>query len=222
LNKPKHASVHDRGQFQVDRIAFFSDAIIAIASTLLILEFKIPPLGRNHSWSEIRIQYSGRLIIPILGLILSFYSISRLWIKHHTLFEKLTRYNKRLLITNQVFLFLIMILPVTTSFMLEDDNPFFLRLFVYLTNLGLCNIVYYILLVNALRPGEGLSEITSAQYKLIKSRESSLFHGLSFLTAGILSIYTIRYFYFAFIPSGLFRFYGYFVTLKNYLVSRLK
>jgi uncharacterized membrane protein len=222
LNKSTHSSGHDGKQFQVERIAFFSDAIIAIASTLLILEFKIPPLGRDHSWAEIQELYAGRLIIPILGLLLSFYSISRLWIKHHELFEKLIRYNRRLLIINQIFLFLIMVLPVTTSFMLEDDNPLFLRLCVYLSNLGLCNIAYYLLLVTALRPATGLSGIPASEYHLIKRKDRSLFHGVTFLLAAFLAIYTTRYFYFAFIPSGLYRFYRYFDMLKNYLSPRKK
>jgi uncharacterized membrane protein len=39
---------HSRTQFQIDRIAFFSDAVIAIALTLMILEIKIPELKRHH------------------------------------------------------------------------------------------------------------------------------------------------------------------------------
>ncbi len=49
LNRSIHSPVHDKKHFQVERIAFFSDAIIAIASALLILEFKIPSLGRDHA-----------------------------------------------------------------------------------------------------------------------------------------------------------------------------
>ncbi len=222
MNKSSSIASHDRKQFQVDRIAFFSDAIIAIASTLLILEFKIPALGRDHTWAVIRQQYASKLTIPILGLILSFYSISRLWMKHHALFEKLTTCNKRLLIINQVFLFLIMVLPVTTSFMLEGDNPLFLRLVVYLSNLGLCNIAYYVLLVTTLHPGSGLTQVTSNEFHQIKRNDRSLFHGLTFITAAVLSCITINYFYIAFIPSGLYRFFRYFVSLKNILFSRKK
>jgi uncharacterized membrane protein len=222
LSKPTSLQAHDRKQFQVDRIAFYSDAIMAIASTLLILEFKIPPLGRDHNWAEIRELYAGKLYIPILGLIISFYSISRLWFKHHALFEKLINYNKRLLILNQVFLFLIMILPVSTSFMLTDDNPYFIRLCFYLGNLGLCSVAYYFLLVTALRPANKLSEITATEYRAIKRKDHSLFHGLSFLAAAILATYTTEYFYLAFIPSAIFRFYRHFSLLKNYLRTRKK
>jgi uncharacterized membrane protein len=222
LNKSIDAPGHEKKHFQVERIAFFSDAITAIASTLLILEFKIPPLGRDHSWGEIRHLYAGRLVIPVLGLVLSFYSISRLWFKHHALFEKLTAYNMRLLVINQVFLFMIMLIPVTTSFMLEDDNPLFIRLFIYLSNLGLCNIAFFFLMVTALRPVNGLSGIHAAEYHEIRKKDRSLLHGLTFIAAAVLSLYKLQYFWVVFIPSGIYRFYLHFVWLKNQFKAKQK
>jgi uncharacterized membrane protein len=222
LNRSIHSPVHDKKHFQVERIAFFSDAIIAIASTLLILEFKIPPLGRDHSWAEIRHLYAGRLTIPIIGLILSFYSISRLWFKHHALFEKLTAYNTRLLIINQFFLFMIMLIPVTTSFMLEDDNPLFIRLFIYLSNLGLCNIAYFFLMLTAFRPLNQLSGIPATEYHEIRKKDRSLLHGISFVAAATLSLYSIKYFWVVFIPSGTYRFYRHFVWIKNQFTAKRK
>ncbi|HEV3222065.1 MAG TPA: TMEM175 family protein [Puia sp.] len=221
MSKSIHAPAHDRKQFQIDRIAFYSDAIIAIASTLLILEFKIPPLGRDHSWSDIQKIYGGKLLIPILGLIISFYTISLLWMKHHTLFEKVTGYNRRLLIINQAFLFMIMIIPVSTSFML-DDNPLSMRIVFYFSNLGLCNLMYFLLLVTALRPANGLSGISVTEYHAIRKKDRSLYRGLSFLLAAILAIFTIKYFYLAFIPSILLRSARHLVLLKNFFFSRKK
>ena len=222
MNKSILDPGHDKKHFQVERIAFFSDAITAIASTLLILEFKIPPLGRDHSWAQIRHLYAGRLIIPIIGLILSFYSISRLWFKHHALLEKLTAYNTRLLIINQFFLFMIMLIPVTTSFMLENDNPLFIRLFIYLSNLGLCNIAYFFLMVTALHPVNRLSGIQTVEYHEIRKKDRSLLHGVTFVAAAILSLYTIKYFWVVFIPSGIYRFYVHFVWLKNQFTAKRK
>jgi uncharacterized membrane protein len=221
LSKLTHAPAHDRKQFQVDRIAFYSDAIMAIASTLLILEFKIPPLGRNHSLSEIQKIYGGKLLIPILGLIISFYSISLLWMKHHALFEKIISYNRRLLIINQVFLFTIMIIPVSTSFML-NDNPISLRLVFYFSNLGLCNLIYFLLLQTALRPANGLSMITVTEYHEIRKKDRSLYRGISFLAAAILAIFTIQYFYIAFIPSSVLRSVRHLGLLKKLFFSRKK
>ena len=195
---------HNRKPFQVERIAFYSDAIIAIASTLLILEFKIPPLGKDLSWAQIKMEYSGKLLVPILGLIISFYSISRLWMKHHALFEHIIDYNKRLLVLNQFFLFFIMILPVSTSFVLEYNNPWFLRFGFYFSNLGLCNLSYYMLHKTSIHAKNNLSSLPPEDIDIIKSNDRSLLTGLAFLSAGILALFTVKYFYYHFILSALY------------------
>lgn len=136
-----------RTQFQVDRIAFFSDAIIAIAITLLVIEIKIPSVGKNTSWHEIQTVYSNKLLFPVLALLFSFFVIGRLWMRHHELFEHVINYNNTLIRFNLFFLFSIVLLPVSTMFMMDADNPEMIRIFVYLCNLGLCQLFFFLLLV---------------------------------------------------------------------------
>ena len=56
---------HNRTQFQIDRIAFFSDAVIAIALTLMILEIKIPEMGKDISLQMILKTYGWGMILHI-------------------------------------------------------------------------------------------------------------------------------------------------------------
>ena len=213
-------SGHDRKQFQVDRIAFYSDAIIAIASTLLILEFKIPSLGRKSTWAEIMDQHSKQLLVPILGLLLSFYSISRLWIKHHALFESLINYNKRLIILNQIFLFLIMILPVSTSFMLEANNPVFLRYSFYFANLGLCNISFYLLNRTVLHRDHALHAPGVPEFQILGKKDRSLTIGLLFLSSAVLVLYTTNYFWIPFVPVFAIRLFKNLIQAGKYIYSK--
>ncbi|HVB03351.1 MAG TPA: TMEM175 family protein [Chitinophagaceae bacterium] len=209
---------HDRRQFQVDRITFYSDAVMAIASTMLILEFKIPPLGKDSTWMQIRTEYSGKLFIPVMGLLVSFFSISRLWIKHHELFEHVVNYHRALLVLNQCFLFLIMLLPLSTSFMLEDNNPKFLRFFTYFVNLGLCNLSYYFLLRMVMHRKSSLSTLTPDDHQAVKSKRFAMFLAVSFLGGGFISLISVKYFYLPFIPLGVYRIY----RDISYLMRRLK
>ncbi|MGI8951308.1 MAG: TMEM175 family protein [Chitinophagaceae bacterium] len=71
-------SSHSRTQFQIDRIAFFSDAVIAIAITLLVLEIKIPEFNDNISWAQIKQQYGHKLLIQLIALFVCLITIGNL------------------------------------------------------------------------------------------------------------------------------------------------
>ena len=116
----------ERLQFQVDRLAFFSDAVIAIAITLLILEVKITPLGVNTTWRDLPRHFSHQTGMSLLGMLICFLSIGNLWLLHHELFRHVNNYNKRLVKVNLYFLLSIMVLPLSISFGLDADNPHFL------------------------------------------------------------------------------------------------
>ncbi len=61
--KTHREAEHNRTQFQIDRIAFFSDAVIAIALTLMILEIKIPALDRDMTIRIILNRYGWNIVL---------------------------------------------------------------------------------------------------------------------------------------------------------------
>jgi uncharacterized membrane protein len=186
-------SPHGRKQFQVDRIAFFSDAIMAIAMTLLILAFKIPPLGKNTTWLEVKDQFPAKFKLPVIGLLLCFFVIGSLWTKHHELFEHVANYNKRLISTNLRYLFCIMVLPITTSFMLERDNPWFLRYFFFFMNISLCNFFYYLLRRSVFSPKNNFTHLAAP---VALPRDYVLLNVFVFGSSAILSLVSKSYFSF--------------------------
>ena len=116
---PDSPDKHPKQDFQVERIAFFSDAVFAIALTLLIIEFSPPHAGKETTneqlWHEVRMMK-----YQFAALLLSFVLIISYWIRHHTLFKYVHNYNKQIIIANMSVLFPIIFFPFTTAFLYES------------------------------------------------------------------------------------------------------
>ncbi len=93
----------------LDRILLFSDAVMAIAITLLVLDLKVPegPAGLGRALAALWPSY--------LGYLLSFFIIGNYWMSHHRLFRSIVRYDDRLVLLNLVFLFFAALIPFSTK-----------------------------------------------------------------------------------------------------------
>jgi uncharacterized membrane protein len=97
---------HEAHQFE--RLVFFSDAVFAIAITLLVLDLK-PPMGAFNA------QALEAMIPSFEGFGISFFVIAVYWLAHHEIFGALRREDGALRIMNLVFLASIAFLPFPTS-----------------------------------------------------------------------------------------------------------
>ena len=104
-----------RKEFQLDRLILFSDAVIAIAITLLVLEIKIPEAHGITSDKEL-LKELWHLFPKFFGFIFSFAIIGLYWMVHHRMFGFVTSYNSTLLRLNLLFLFFVALLPFSTGF----------------------------------------------------------------------------------------------------------
>jgi uncharacterized membrane protein len=104
--------------FQVERLAFFSDAVFAIAITLLVLEIKVPEL---HPAGDERMLWQALLdLLPkVIGFVLSFLVIGTYWITHHRLFRWVRGYDGRLVWKNLRLLLCVSFIPFPTAFFSE-------------------------------------------------------------------------------------------------------
>jgi uncharacterized membrane protein len=101
-------------EFQLERMILFSDAVFAIAITILILEIKVPELHENVSDDSI-LEELGKLVPKFIGFLISFFLIGQYWSVHHRIFGFVTRYDRKLLWKNLYFLLTIVIMPFTTG-----------------------------------------------------------------------------------------------------------
>lgn len=106
MNTPEH-----KKEFQVERLVFFSDAVFAIAITLLIIEIKVPSL-HGLPVSDDSFLHAFSLLLPnLVGFALSFFIIGLYWSLHHRMFGYVTDYNGKLIWLNLLFLFSIVLMP---------------------------------------------------------------------------------------------------------------
>ncbi len=112
---PTDPSPHPHKLFGFERFVFFSDAVFAIAITLLVLDLRVPA-GAPLAF--------GPLVPRFIGFALSFFVIGRYWFAHHQLFETPQAYDNAVMSTNLAFLAGIVFLPFPTSVVvMERPNP---------------------------------------------------------------------------------------------------
>jgi TMEM175 potassium channel family protein len=103
----------------LERFIFFSDAVIAIAMTLLALDLKLPAGSTDE---ELWRSFYDKLGDNYFAFALSFLVITVFWSSHHRLFREVVRFDAALVPLNMVFLFLIVVLPFSTRLIAEHGD----------------------------------------------------------------------------------------------------
>jgi uncharacterized membrane protein len=100
-----------------ERLVFFSDAVVAIAITLLALDLPLPAGSDQHAFlaslSANRPEY--------LSFLISFVVIGLHWVHHHELFRFVARLDNQITVLNLSWLLLIIITPFMTKVLGEDE-----------------------------------------------------------------------------------------------------
>ena len=98
----------------MERIVFFSDAVFAIAVTLLALEIRLPESEALLDELTLLSQLT-HIWNVYLGYFLSFMVIGVFWMAHHRKFRLIKRFDSRLMLLNLLFLMIIAFIPFPTS-----------------------------------------------------------------------------------------------------------
>jgi uncharacterized membrane protein len=101
---------HGKRGVELERLMLFSDAVFAIAITLLVLEIKVPEREAVHSSSQL-LAALGTLIPKFFTFFLSFVVVGYYWVMHHVMFRHIRRWTDGLLVINLALLLCVAFLP---------------------------------------------------------------------------------------------------------------
>lgn len=149
------------------RLEAFSDGVLAIIITIMILEIKVP---EGHEFADLK-----PLIPKFLSYVLSFIYVGIYWNNHHYLIHGMTKVNGKILWANLHLLFWLSLIPVATGWM-GEHNFAKASMTLYGVVLLLSSIAYFIL-QRIIIVSEGKnSTIAKAIGKDVKGNASSILY----------------------------------------------
>lgn len=138
------------GFIEYDRVIFFSDAVFAIAITLLAVNLHVPRTGNVGSAHDLH-----EAIPSIFGFAISFLVIAFFWIGHHGVFRFVVALDRRLIALNLAFLGLIAFLPYPTDLLSASKAS--AAVIFYATCCALAGLTQVAIWLYATRPSSGLA-----------------------------------------------------------------
>ena len=121
--RPTRYSGDDSRPFLLERIVFFSDAVFAIAITLLALDLRLPQSASALTGGALDAAIAG-LGPRVVAYGFSFAVIGLYWLAHWRRYSAIRAANERLAIINLILLGFIAVIPFPTSLLAEHgDRP---------------------------------------------------------------------------------------------------
>lgn len=181
-------------EMTTSRLEAFSDGVIAIIVTIMVLELRAPSQPTWHALMK---------IAPIfLSYGLSFLVVAIMWVNHHHLIHAVHEVTARLLWSNLNLLFWMSLVPFVTDFVGKNyHEPMAVAL--YGLDLSLCGCSFYLLRTELVRQDSRDGNLRD--YHESVQRKNAFSAGLYFLSVPLayVSIYA-SFFIFALIPAMYF------------------
>ncbi len=103
------------------RIEGFSDAVFAIAITLLVLDLHVPEENTISNGNDLLVFMKNQWP-AFLAFFLSFFSIFIMWVNHHKIFKQIYRRNSAVMFANGLILFLVSAVSYPTALLARYFN----------------------------------------------------------------------------------------------------
>jgi uncharacterized membrane protein len=149
------------------RLEAFSDGVIAIIITIMVLEIKVP--------HEASFEALFKLLPVLLSYIISFLYVGIYWNNHHHLFQSVKKIDGRVLWSNLFLLFWLSLIPFASGWMGENHFEGITVTLYGIVLLG-CAFAYYVLTGSLLKNHDTDSVIYKAVGNKIKERVSLILY----------------------------------------------
>ena len=146
-----------------NRLEAFSDGVIAIIITIMVLEIKV-----SH---EATLESLMKLGPVFLSYIISFIYVGIYWNNHHHLFQSINKIDGKVLWANLFLLFWLSLIPFTSGWM-GENNFEDITVTLYGFVLFMSAVGYYILTVSLLKNHSTESNLHKAVGSKLKERIS--------------------------------------------------
>jgi uncharacterized membrane protein len=154
------------GHLEYDRILFFSDAVFAIAITLLIVDLPSHLLEAADSHTQVQSGQILRQSEPgIIGFGISFAVIGLFWVGHHGLFRYIKSIDRRLMLLNLLFVGIIAFLPFPTALLSATSRSQVPAVVFYAVCSGGAGTIELLIWLYATRSRAGLEVDASPQIR---------------------------------------------------------
>lgn len=181
-------------EMTTSRLEAFSDGVIAIIVTIMVLNLHLPP---QPTWPAL-----FRIAPTFISYGLSFLVVAIMWVNHHHLIHAVRHVSARLLWSNLNLLFWMSLVPFVTDFAGKNyHQP--MPIALYGLDLGLCGFAFYILRTVLVTQDRDTPHL--AEYHQKVQNKNLLSTAMYLLSAPLayVSIYA-SFFIFALIPAMYF------------------
>jgi uncharacterized membrane protein len=183
-----------KGEMTTARLEAFSDGVIAIIVTIMVLELRAPA---QPTWPALL------KVAPIfISYGLSFLVVAIMWVNHHHLVHAVRNVTARLLWSNLNLLFWMSLIPFVTDFLGKNyRQPVAVSL--YSLDLALCGASFWLLRTELVRQDQHDSELSEYHARIQRKNLLSTLLYLLAAPAAHVSIYA-SFLIFALIPAMYF------------------
>jgi uncharacterized membrane protein len=129
------------------RIVAFTDGVMAVAITLLVLNLEVPRVPRGDVDEAL-----WDLIPSLISYLIAFALVGRHWIVHHQFFETLRNFDARLMTLNLAFLSMIVLVPFGTE-LFDRYTQDAVAVAVFGAIMGVAALINWTMVVHTLRRG---------------------------------------------------------------------